>query len=607
MHDGHGGVVIGSEISGGARDIFVERCRMDSPRLDRVLRFKTNAERGGVIERVAMRDVTVGQVADAIVAADFYYEEGDTGAFTPVLRDVEVRNLTSRKSKHAFVLRGYERAPVSNIRVTDCAFDGVESPDVLQGVRDLTLTNVRVNGRMRNALWILAGAVAVVEGATTDEHPPAKPARKSRAREEKSAVAVAAPPTITANEPEATKPARKQKEEKRSSDAAKKTAKQSAPAPAEPALPPAHARTKHRDSSPDDNTAVQALAEARQREAQERSDAKKLARQKREDEREQRRLADLARDESSAQAKHGAKRRDKGARDAKSELELQRSEHAARWDALRIEINKVAGAGDTAAAPPLAVLEGVAGNPASTAPRTVPPPRMRFVPGRQVTGVRAPQALPEPREPAPVAPAPNATPPDWAAIPSGSAVRDSVPAAGAARLHTPAGARNAPTPRPAPTVSSTAAGSATRAATSPRIVPAPESQSRARSAPLVIRAGGGAAIGTTTPASGGETGTDSCTCRVQGTVEVDSDKPLPERLRVVVSLQWFPTVRDTVELFMGSPRPFTLARVPCGPQRLRVFTLSMARFDVASRDAVAGFRCESGVLQQPRIVLHPTR
>jgi polygalacturonase len=150
MKDGHGGVVIGSEISGGARNIFAEKCRMDSPRLDRVLRFKNNAARGGVIERVAMRDITVGEVAEAIVAADFYYEEGKNGAYTPVLRDVDVRNVTSRKSKYAFLLRGFETSPVTNIRVSDCTFDGVQSPDVLEGVKDLVLKNVKVNGRARN-------------------------------------------------------------------------------------------------------------------------------------------------------------------------------------------------------------------------------------------------------------------------------------------------------------------------------------------------------------------------------------------------------------------------------------------------------------------------
>jgi len=150
MRDGHGGVVVGSEISGGARNIFAERCRMDSPRLDRVLRFKNNAERGGVIERVAMRQITVGEVAEAIVAADFYYEEGDTGAFTPVLRDVDVRAVTSRKSQHALLLKGYRRAPIYDIRISDCAFDGVERPDVLEAVRDVVLANVRVNGQLRN-------------------------------------------------------------------------------------------------------------------------------------------------------------------------------------------------------------------------------------------------------------------------------------------------------------------------------------------------------------------------------------------------------------------------------------------------------------------------
>ena len=150
MRDGHGGVVIGSEISGGARNIFAERCRMDSPRLDRVLRFKTNAERGGVIERVAMRGITVGQVAEAIVAADFFYEEGDTGAFTPVLRDIEVRDVTSRKSQYAFLLKGYPRSPISGVRIRDCTFDGVARADVLEAVRDVELTNVRVNGQVRN-------------------------------------------------------------------------------------------------------------------------------------------------------------------------------------------------------------------------------------------------------------------------------------------------------------------------------------------------------------------------------------------------------------------------------------------------------------------------
>jgi polygalacturonase len=150
MKDGHGGVTIGSEISGGARNVFAERCTMDSPRLDRALRIKTNSVRGGMIERVFMRDVTVGQVADAVVTIDFTYEEGDKGAFPPIVRNVDVRNVTSRKSNYSLLLRGYPRAPISDVRLTNCAFENVAKPDVLENVKGIVLNNVKVNGKTFN-------------------------------------------------------------------------------------------------------------------------------------------------------------------------------------------------------------------------------------------------------------------------------------------------------------------------------------------------------------------------------------------------------------------------------------------------------------------------
>jgi polygalacturonase len=150
MKDGHGGVVIGSEISGGARNIFAERCRMDSPQLDRALRIKTNSVRGGLIEGVYMRDVTVGEVAEAVVTINFFYEEGEGGPHLPVVRDIEVRNVTSRKSQHALLLRGFRNAPISGVRLEDCTFDGVASGDVLENVKGIELKNVRVNGTVRN-------------------------------------------------------------------------------------------------------------------------------------------------------------------------------------------------------------------------------------------------------------------------------------------------------------------------------------------------------------------------------------------------------------------------------------------------------------------------
>jgi len=147
-----------------------------------------------------------------------------------------------------------------------------------------------------------------------------------------------------------------------------------------------------------------------------------------------------------------------------------------------------------------------------------------------------------------------------------------------------------PIPTPRPTPAPTAISSA--------IHPEPDPSSRERSAPLVIRA-------TPTKPGGNAAANDSCTCRIEGTVEVDSDKPLSAELPVAVSLVWYPAVADTVRLFMGSPRAFHLPPSPCGPQRLKVTTFSRDRYDVVTREAVSGFRCEGVGTYQVRIVLRP--
>ncbi len=146
MKEGHGGVVVGSEMSGGVRNVFAERCTMDSPNLDRALRIKTNSVRGGFVENVYMRDITVGQVADAVILVDFYYEEGDAGAFDPRVRNIDVRNLKSGKSPYALFMKGYERAPIEDLYFENCTFDNVSKPNVIEQTKNVRFVNVKVNG-----------------------------------------------------------------------------------------------------------------------------------------------------------------------------------------------------------------------------------------------------------------------------------------------------------------------------------------------------------------------------------------------------------------------------------------------------------------------------
>ncbi|MBA7573581.1 hypothetical protein ES708_15379 [subsurface metagenome] len=147
MKDGHGGVVIGSEISGGCRNIFIENCKMSSPNLDRALRIKSNSRRGGLIENIFMRDVQIGEVKQAVILVNFFYAEGDVGEYTPEVRNIFVENVSSEKSQYAIWLKGYERSPVTDIHISDCRFNGVADGNVISHVKNLEFRNVYINGK----------------------------------------------------------------------------------------------------------------------------------------------------------------------------------------------------------------------------------------------------------------------------------------------------------------------------------------------------------------------------------------------------------------------------------------------------------------------------
>ncbi len=146
MKDGHGGVVIGSEISGNVRNVFAEKCEMNSPNLDRVLRIKSNSFRGGIVENVFMRDITVGEVADAVVLIDMFYAD-EKGDHHPQVKNVHVTRVKSKKSVYAVKIGAEEEYPAENIVIEDCTFDNVAKGNLVQGAKNLNLKNVKINGK----------------------------------------------------------------------------------------------------------------------------------------------------------------------------------------------------------------------------------------------------------------------------------------------------------------------------------------------------------------------------------------------------------------------------------------------------------------------------
>lgn len=152
MKDGHGGVVIGSEISGGYKNLFVENCKMDSPHLDRVIRIKTSTCRGGVVENVFVRNITVGQCKEAVLKINLQYENREKcdRSFPPVVRNVHLKNVTCQKSNYGVLINGLpDVTNVYNITVEDSHFNNVKKGgNSVKGAKDVTFTNLYIDGKV---------------------------------------------------------------------------------------------------------------------------------------------------------------------------------------------------------------------------------------------------------------------------------------------------------------------------------------------------------------------------------------------------------------------------------------------------------------------------
>ena len=154
MEDGHGGVVVGSEISGGADYVFAEDCDMDSPNLDRVLRIKTNTCRGGIIQNIFMRNIRVGQCREAVMRTNLVYEPNEIAerGHIPTVRNVYMENVTCKKSKYGILINGLDDSDnVYNINVKNCRFEGLTAEPLYKTGKchDIKLENVTVSAEIK--------------------------------------------------------------------------------------------------------------------------------------------------------------------------------------------------------------------------------------------------------------------------------------------------------------------------------------------------------------------------------------------------------------------------------------------------------------------------
>ena len=159
VYSSHGGFVIGSEMSGGARNIYVNNCTFVGA--DIGLRFKTTRGRGGIVENIFIKDIYMKDIPAEAILFDMYYMAKDPVALvgekrelpkvemkpvdetTPIFRNFHISNVYCNGAEKAIFVRGLPEMHVKDIVLENMVLQAEKGIDV-QEATGIIFKNIKV-------------------------------------------------------------------------------------------------------------------------------------------------------------------------------------------------------------------------------------------------------------------------------------------------------------------------------------------------------------------------------------------------------------------------------------------------------------------------------
>ncbi|HLP75921.1 MAG TPA: glycoside hydrolase family 28 protein [Candidatus Paceibacterota bacterium] len=141
---GHGGLVVGSEMSGSVRNVFMSDCKFDGT--DRAVRIKARRGRGGVVENIWARNLQVKNMQREVVILNMDYSSDKKQAANekpPVFRNMVISDVTGDGAPTAILISGLADSPVENIRFENMTIRSTKGV-VASSVKGLVFTNVNI-------------------------------------------------------------------------------------------------------------------------------------------------------------------------------------------------------------------------------------------------------------------------------------------------------------------------------------------------------------------------------------------------------------------------------------------------------------------------------
>ena len=177
VFNAHGGFVIGSEMSGGAKNIYVDDCTFIGT--DIGLRFKTTRGRGGVVENIFINNINMKNIAAEAILFDMYYEAVDPVALvgdkreppevmmmpvtesTPVFRNMFVNHVVCDGAEKAVFIRGFAERHIENISLKNMIIQSQKGIDISEA-SNINFENVKIITRETNPVVDILNSSNVV-------------------------------------------------------------------------------------------------------------------------------------------------------------------------------------------------------------------------------------------------------------------------------------------------------------------------------------------------------------------------------------------------------------------------------------------------------------
>ncbi len=152
VYHAHGGFVIGSEMSGGAKNIFVYNCSFMGT--DKGLRFKTARGRGGIVENIYCKDIYMKDIVSEAIYFDMYYftkppkpgEKVEVPAVTeatPQFQNFYIDNIVCNGAEKGIFIRGLPEMSIKNINLNNLVLKTKTGIEIFEA-ENINLRNVKV-------------------------------------------------------------------------------------------------------------------------------------------------------------------------------------------------------------------------------------------------------------------------------------------------------------------------------------------------------------------------------------------------------------------------------------------------------------------------------